>query len=176
MLRRGSVLSARYNTEESFRANEEGISLPSKSIAVCSIPDSGPKNGPALLAGPRWVGHAAQVADWAASPLRTSTKRVCGIGSIGGTTKSPGQGAGDAGALLQLLSRSSLGVVVLGRQRYAPTTEKRVRCSDWRCGASERRGRSRSHDYALGTGRARGGGNGRPVSPQRVTRPLVPVM
>jgi hypothetical protein len=48
----------------------------------------------------------------------------------GGTTKSPGQGLGDAGALLQLLSTLSWGSLSSWRQRYAPPTASKVRCSE----------------------------------------------
>src|SRR5215471_21273916 len=65
----GGVLCSETGRRKLRACHEERISFPSKRIAVCSDPDSGtPKNGPGLLAGPRWVGHAAQVADWAARP------------------------------------------------------------------------------------------------------------
>jgi hypothetical protein len=41
-------------------------------------------------------------------------------------------------------------------------------------GASERRGRSRNCDYALGNRPSTGRGNGRPAVPQRARRPFVP--
>jgi hypothetical protein len=90
----------------------------------------------------------------------------------GGTTKSPPRtgGWGRPGSLAAAF-HSSLGrIVVLWRRCYAPTTEHKVRCSDWRCGGSVRRGRSRSHTTTPSvTGRASGAGRQAGCIPNRHT-------
>ena len=71
-----------------------------------------------------------------------------------GQRRAPDRGLwGRRGSPAGCSPRSLEGSLSSWRQRYAPPTESKVRCSDWRCGGSERRGRSRSHATTPWAGR-----------------------